>query len=80
MTDSLPVEDAATDLQAVHKEQTKELGTIQVQLYRAEKRNNDSKQSVLASSTRAVCGLARGDEITLAEKALKGRALIHGAS
>lgn len=83
-TESLLVEDATKELEMVHKEQTKELGTIQVQVYRTielvEKRQVKNEQSVSANGDPEVCRLAQGDEIALAEKALKGRALVHGAS
>lgn len=83
-TESLLVEDATKELEMFHKEQTKGLGTIQVQVYRTiklvEKRQVNNEQSVSANGDPEVCRLAQGDEIALAEKALKGRALVHGAS
>lgn len=70
----------------MHKKQTKELGTIQVRVHRvviielAEKRQMDSEQNVFANSNPEECRPAQLDEIALAEKALKGKALVHGAS
>lgn len=82
-------------MEAEHTELSKELGTIQVRVYRSVRiktfRSNKhvsnqsrskpihSKRSASASGAK-VSGLARGDEIVLAEKALKGRALAHGVT
>lgn len=67
------VEDATKELETVHKEQTKDLGIIQVHIHRVELTKSVQRPP-------AFCGLAQGDEIALAQKALKGRALVHGAS
>lgn len=58
---------------------SKQTGSEQSKRKQSLDKNVSSKQDESASAARII-GLAEGGEIALAEKALKGRALVHGVS
>lgn len=84
------VEDATKELEAEHREQFKDIGIIQISVYAAiltfhataaSKANEPDHQKNVTASGRHRSALPSGEgNLALSEKAVKGRAIAHGAT